>query len=700
MLIGADWLTDWLRRRCERLPAEAEGSGAAAFYAEALTRTGLETVVVVSSAEADRADDAPILECSPTPNRGDCLSVLGVARELALSLDLGALPPPTPSAVSPTVEQTPGITVSAPEHCPLYSARLIVGVNASAQAPDWLRHRLKQCGMESISGIVDVCNFVMLELGQPMHAFDYDRIKGRVRVRQSSGSQKMQLLNGREIILEDDCLLIASGRRPLALAGIMGGEDSAVSQATTNIMLESAVFMPTAVMGRPVRYDLHTESSHRFERGVDSAMTVPAMERATALIMEICGGAPGPVVVRRKSGHLPSPPVIRLRLSRLNDLLGVNLTGDEVEKILTDMQGRLVKTRYGFRMQPPSWRPDIQQEVDVAEEIMRLYGCDRIPEKPARVPLTTSSVSEGFRLSETLCDALAARDYQEVCTPSFIDETLSGALGLPEAGLRLHNPMSASQAVLRPSIWPGLMQALRYNLNRQQSRVRVFESGPVFQPDGESAELAGIVYGDRHPVQWNRKVDPAGFHDVKQDVWALLQLCQGSVDFRRATHASLHPGRTVSVRLDEREVGWLGELNPQIAADMDLPAPPVLFALSLDALTRRRPAVYESYSDLPRVRRDLALIVPKSTEAGDLLRCVRDCCRRLCEEEDGAMMLEKVLLFDVFTGPGIGDADKSMAISLIFQKFSSSIRDAEVDRWMSGVFADLQEKLSATLRER
>ena len=700
MLIGADWLTDWLCRQCGYQPESADHAIMADKYAEALTRAGLETIVLPAATDqASAAGSVPILECSPTPNRGDCLSALGVARELALSMDLGVLSTPTIDTISPKTERVPEITLSAPEQCPLYAARLITGVNAEAASPEWLQYRLRQAGMESINGIVDVSNFVLLELGQPTHAFDYDRIKGRIQIRMATAGQDMHLLNDQTIRLEDDCLLIASGRQPLALAGIMGGEDSSVTSTTGNIMLESAVFAPIAIWGRPMRYNLHTESSHRFERGVDSTMTLPAMERVTALILEICGGEPGPVIMRRKRSHLNTPATIRLHLSRLNKLLGLKLSSDEVEKILTDMQTQPVKTGFGFRLRAPSWRPDIKEEVDVAEEIMRLYGCDRIPETPTRVLLSAVPVSDSFRLSENLSEALVARDYQEVCTASFIEEAMAATLNFQGESLPLSNPMSANQAILRKGIWPGLIQTLRYNLNRQQLRVRLFEVGPVFRPDGESTELAGLAYGDRHTANWDKAATPVSFYDVKQDVGTLLRLCRGTPDFRRMEHPSLHPGRAVSVFLDEQQVGCLGELHPQIVAEMELPMPPILFLLDLDALKSRQAATYTLYSDLPRARRDLALIVPESTEARDLLGCVRDCCQRL-QEENSDMQLENIQLFDVFTGASIGEGNKSMAISLIFQKFSSSIEDAEVDHWMDSVFTDLQKKLSATLRKK
>jgi len=638
--------------------------------------------------------DDDILELALTPNRGDCLSTVGLAREVAL---LNRLSPPQPQFPAAQVRargQRP-LRVSDPAACPRYVGRLLTGVDAGAPLPVWLSERLRRAGQRRVNAVVDIVNYVMLELGQPLHAFDNACLQGAVQVRRAGKRDSIALLDGGERQLREDALVIADDRRPLALAGIMGGRGSAVTLRTREVFLESAYFAPAALAGQARRYGLHTDASHRFERGSDPELPRPAMERATALILEFCGGNAAPAVEYCSPRHLPKRRPIRLRRARLQRVLGAQLPDLPVVEMLTGLRMAAQETRGGWRVTPPSFRGDIEEEIDLIEELLRVPGFERIPTRLPVVPMTPGGEDPLLRHSRRLRRLLAARGYCEALSYSFLDADWLRSLRLAQPPpLEMDNPISEELAVLRTSLWPGLLQILRYNCSRQRQRMRLFECGTVFSSarPREELRLGGLIYGNLLEDQWNIDERLSDFYDMKQDVQALLGSCDGHPEYRPLEHPALHPRQAAEVCVGGRNVGWLGQLHPESVQRLELPFPPWLFELRLAPLLDRErpPPRYRPISRFPWVQRDLALLVPEEVPVAAVLKVIRDHCP--------PGLLAEAELFDVFRGESVEEGLKSLAIRLIFQKFSDSLTNQEVEDCLGPLVAVLEQAFGAKLR--
>jgi len=641
-------------------------------------------------------DDA-IIEVDLTPNRGDCLSIAGLAREVGANYNAPVARPQI-EAVPAVNDETRLVELVAPQACPRYVGRVIRNVDLSRGTPLWMIERLRRSDIRSIDPVVDITNYVMIELGQPMHAFDLSEIKGGIRVRMAEEGEKLTLLDGQEITLRSDTLVIADHERPLAIAGIMGGEHSGVSEKTTDLFLESAFFDTIAIAGKARGYGLHTDSSHRFERGVDWQLQREAIERATALILDIVGGEPGPVIEAVEPSALPTIAEVTLRSERITQMLGMELPEADIEAYLSNL-GLTVKASGAgeWQVTVPSHRFDISLEIDLIEELARLYGYNRLPVSAPTASLNLTAKPETRGELPILRRLLVARGYQEAITYSFVEPSLNKLFDPEVEPLALANPISADMAVMRTSLWPGLSKAVQHNLNRQQSRVRVFESGLRFvpQPNGELLQqpmLAGIACGTRHPEGWANGNDKLDFYDVKGDVEAVLG--QGgalaSFCFEPAEHPALHPGQTARITRGGETVGWLGALHPQLVSELDLQAPVFAFELTLSAITEGRLPAFRELSRFPEVRRDIAVLVDQSVAAEDLLATIRDVAGE---------NLTNLRLFDVYAGKGIDPNRKSLAIGLTMQHSSRTLTDDEVNAVMDKVLASLEQGFNATLRK-
>ncbi len=635
-------------------------------------------------------DDVTI-ELGLTPNRGDCLCLEGVAREVGV---LNRLPLQIPAidAFPAEAEHTFPVKIESGQACPRYAGRVIRNIDPTVETPLWMRERLRRSGVRSLGVVVDVTNYVMLELGQPMHAFDLGKLSGGIQVRMAQAQEMLLLLNGQRITLREDSLVIADQNGPVALAGIMGGAGSAVSDSSRDIFLECAFFSPAALAGQARRYGLHTDSSHRFERGVDPELQVRAMERATALLVDVTGGEPGPVVDVSEAVQLPHSPTISLREKQISRLLGTGIAEDEVEQILSRLGMSVERQAAGWRVTPPGYRFDIAIEADLIEELARIYGYDNLPSVRPVATLTMGNRPEARMPLETLRHTLATRGYQEVITYSFVDPEAQKLLTPDCKPVALANPISSDMAVMRTSLWTGLLQAVAYNLNRQQPRIRLFETGLCFIPgDGgvrQEKMLAGAICGPVVPEQWGSVSREADFFDLKGDVEALTNRLP--VQFRADTHPALHPGQSAHIYLYDKPVGWLGLLHPLVEKNLDLARRVLLFELSLTEILNRPLPAFKEVSRYPAIRRDLAIIVDEKIEAEVVLQCIR---------RTAGELLEDICLFDVYQGKGIDSGRKSLALGLTLQHYSRTLEDKEVDGLIHRVVDAIEQKLGGTLRE-
>ena len=639
-------------------------------------------------------DDA-LIEVDLTPDRGDCLSIAGIAREVSVINDTD-LQVPEIKAVEPTHDDTFQVDVQDQEGCPRYVCRVIKNINASAETPSWMIEKLRRGGIRAINPVVDVTNYVMLELGQPMHGFDMDKLDGGIQVRKAKPAEKLMLLDGNEIELSSDSLVIADHGQVLALAGVMGGENSGVSDQTSHILLESAFFAPLAITGKARFYGLHTDSSHRFERGVDWQLQVNAIERATALLLAITGGEPGPVKEMVFESSLPSLPEIHLRLERIAMLLGVEIEARQIEKILLKLGMKLKESSVGWWVSPPSSRFDIAIEVDLIEEIARIYGYDNIPAKRATAALDMHPSPEtGFDLLRAK-RLLATRGFEETITYSFISSEMAEIVTPGQQRIILANPISADMAIMRGSLWAGLLQAMQHNVARQQSRIRLFESGLSFsKQDGEITQkpmLAGLVTGAVDEEHWDDRNRKADFFDIKGDLEAVLALTADpeSFVFERAEHPVLHPGQTAKIIRDGNEIGWIGMLHPELEKKLDLGARTYLFEISLDALADGKLPSFQPLSKFPLIRRDFALEMDEKLLFADVIQCARAASSKIIKD---------IRLFDVYTGDNVDSGRKSLALSLILQDSSKTLTDEEVENSTTAVLNALSSELNVELRD-
>jgi phenylalanyl-tRNA synthetase beta chain len=629
-----------------------------------------------------------------TPNRGDCLSVAGIAREVAALNALDVQPVPI-SPVDQAIDEGIEIKLEAPLDCPRYAGRIIRDIDPTAKTPLWMRERLRRSGLRAISPVVDVTNYVMVELGQPMHAFDLDTLDGGIRVRRGKAGESLELLDGSKIELNGGSLVIADHARAVALAGIMGGMATSVSQDTRNILLESAWFLPRSIAVEARRQGLQTDSSHRFERGVSPDLQARACERATALLLDIVGGRPGPVVDAQVSEALPARPAIPLRAHRLSLLLGAEVAKADVEAILRRLGMQVESTNSGWQITPPPHRHDVTIEADVIEEVARVRGYDQIPDRPPEGTLAMSPRTEARVGLGRLRQALTDRGYQEAITYSFVDPRLQAELDPQVPPIPLSNPISSDLAVMRTSIWPGLFAALLHNVRRQQNRVRLFESGLTFRKAGnaieQTARIGGMVMGPVAPEQWGNEARNADFFDLKSDVEALLGLSGAisPVDFVPDDHPALHPGQAARVIRDGEVIGRLGALHPENLKRHKLSLPVLVFELDLDSVQAGQLPNFEALSRYPAVRRDIAVVVDESVTA----KALRDCVGQA-----GGNVLKNLELFDVYRGEGIDSGKKSLALKLTFQDPSRTLNDEEIDAAEAAIVDALAKNLGGSLR--
>lgn len=634
-----------------------------------------------------------VLEIKLTPNRADCLCIAGCAREVAAIYRLPVRGPKI-TVVRPMVRSQLTVGIEAREACPRYVGRVIKGLRPGAVSPTWLAERLRRSGMRTLHPVVDVTNYVMLELGQPMHAFDLQTLHGGIVVRWARAGEALKLLDDRRIDLAVDDLVIADAAKPKALAGIMGGQESAVQAHTVDVFLESACFMPTAIMGRARRYGLATDASHRFERGVDPALARRAMERATELLLSIVGGQAGPIVeARTEAARLRSRPIL-LRRQRLAAILGMAVADRDVMSILRRLGMRLTPRATGWQVVPPSFRFDLTREEDVIEEVGRIHGFDRIPVMPIVAPIRPGSASEYQVAPRRFREALVHRGYAEVINYSFGSQRLDTWLTGDGIAVELANPISAELTHLRRSLWPGLVQTLKHNLNRQQGRVRIFELGRKYMQQGvdikEKESIAALAYGPVEPEQWGLSPRLVAFADMKSDIEALCAMTKRPLEFLAARHQALHPGRAAEIYAAGHSVGWLGELHPELVKRLDLPASAVVFELDLAALCQTAPTVFQAVSRFPAVRRDIAVVVAETVSGQALRACVHPVAPGLIQE---------VILFDIYRGPGIDSGRKSVALGLILQDSSRTLTVEAADEIMSQVVERLRHQLGATIRD-
>ncbi|NIR89892.1 MAG: phenylalanine--tRNA ligase subunit beta [Gammaproteobacteria bacterium] len=639
--------------------------------------------------------DDNVVELDLTPNRGDCLSVAGVAREVGVRNRVPVGGPPI-EPVEPTVADTLAVELQADADCPRYAGRVIRGVEPRAPTPVWMQERLRRAGVRSISAVVDVTNYVMLELGQPMHAFDLAHLRGGIRVRRGRGGERLVLLDGREVELDSGALVIADHERPLALAGIMGGAGSAVGEETRDLFLESAFFTPEVVSGRARRYGLTTDSAHRFERGVDPALAVRAMERASGLLLDIMGGDPGPVIDARDPAGMPAPAPIRLRGARARALLGVELGDGEIAEILTRLGMEVSEVPGGWEVLPPSFRFDLGIEADLIEELGRIHGYQAIPaERPAGALEIRPRPERRLPLAR-LREALVDRGYQEAITYSFVDPERQRRLAPDAEAIPLANPLSREMAVMRTTLWPGLLEAVRHNQHRQQERVRLFECGMRFVKQGheilQENVIAGAVTGDVEPEQWGTPARAADFYDLKSDVEALFTLTGRGAEFTfdSESHPALHPGQSARIARARATVGWLGALHPAIEQELELDGQVLLFELCLDPVQEGALPGFSELSRFPAIRRDIAVVVDEAVSAQALSACAARAA--------GDWLVE-LRVFDVYRGKGIESGRKSVAFGLILQDSSRTLTDDEADGLVERVVGELQRELGAALRE-
>jgi len=631
--------------------------------------------------------DDHLITLKLTPNRSDCLSLYGIAREV--SALTGALLQPLPKG---TFEQASDrvckVKVAVSKACPRYTGRVITGVNAKSVTPSWMVQRLERCGLRGISALVDVTNYVLLELGQPLHAFDLNKLNGDIEVRFARAGDSLKLLNEQMISLQEDMLVIADSKQPVALAGVMGGSDSAVVDATTDIFLESAFFSPSVIVGKSRRLGFSSDSSYRFERGVDFAATKAALDRATQLILDICGGQAG--AVTEVVGELPARNPVKLRVARVQRVLGLSLNAEQIAGILSRLG--MVFQRQGdeFIVTPPSYRFDITIEEDLIEEVARVHGYENIQPAVPQTCMTLLPLDEAQRPLAKLRQTLVMRDYQETINYSFVEAEWERDLCGNTTPVALKNPIASQMSVMRSSLLGGLLAVLRTNLARKQSRIRVFEVGGCFSGSTGSyvqqERVAGLAYGTVLPEQWRAKARNVDFFDVKGDVETLF--APHGLKFKAAVYPASHPGRSAQIFLDDEAVGWIGELHPQWQQQYDLPQPPVWFEINLAALMQTTVPRAAEVSKFPPARRDIAVVVDENVAAQSLLDAMHS---------TNAPNVFDIALFDLYRGNGVAQGKKSLAFRVLLQDTQKTLTEPEIEASIS-ILMEAMQKQGAQLR--
>ena len=643
--------------------------------------------------------DDKAIEISLTPNRADCLSIAGVAREVGV-VNKQVVNQPHFDAVPATISDKVQIELKAPEACPRYLLRVVKNVNVKAQSPIWLQEKLRRCGIRSIDPIVDITNYVLLELGQPMHAFDASKVSQPVQVRLANNGEELVLLDGTTAKLQSNTLVIADQTGPLAMAGIFGGQASGVDAETTkDVILEAAFFAPLAIAGRARQYGLHTDSSHRFERGVDFTLQRHAMERATALLLNICGGEAGEICEVVSEQYLPKVNEVTLRREKLDGLLGHYIEVETVTEIFERLGFAVKYANDVWTVTSASWRFDIEIEEDLIEEVARIYGYNSIPNNAPLAHLRMREHKESDLDLSRIKTALVDADYQEAITYSFVDPKVQTLLHPEIEALVLPNPISVEMSAMRVSLLSGLLGAVLYNQNRQQNRVRLFETGLRFIPDANAEfgvrqefVLAGVITGTAKSECWTGKAETVDFFDLKGDLESILSLTEvgNRVRFMAKAYSALHPGQSAAIELDGKEIGFIGTIHPLIAQKLGLNGKAVVFEILWDAIANRRVVQAKEISKFPANRRDLALVVADSVPAGDII----EACKQA-----GGEKLTHVNLFDVYQGIGVASGHKSLAISLTIQDNERTLEDDEINAVISAVLNEVKQRFNAELRD-
>jgi len=645
-----------------------------------------------------------------TANRGDCLGIKGLAREVGV-LNSQAVEEVKIIAITSTIDDVREITIEAGEACPRYLGRVIKGINPNAQTPLWMVEKLRRCGTRSIDPVVDVTNYVLLELGHPMHAFDLAKIEGGIKVRFANSAEKLTLLDENEVTLKESTLVIADSNKALAIAGIFGGLDSSVTSNSTDIFLESAFFAPLAILGKARQYGLHTDASHRYERGIDPTLQYDAMERATQLLLDIVGGQAGPIVEAKSADNIPQTKDVSLRREKLDSRIGHHIEDKKVTEILTRLGFTVTENGESnakvWQVIVPAYRFDIKIEVDLIEEVARIFGYNNIPNIAPKATLKMVVQKEAKLSLATLKQTLVNRDYQEAITYSFVDPKVQSLIHPDEAVMTLPHPISSEMSVMRLSLWTGLLQSVSYNQNRQQARVRLFETGLRFVPD-ETAEngvrqqnmIAGVISGNRVDEHWDMEKAATDFYDIKGDVEALLSLTESltgalssepnQYEFSTAEIAALHPGQTAEITKNGQLVGFVGALHPELERKLGLNGRTLVFELLLSEVLEQKIPEASAVSRFPANRRDLAVVVKEEVNAKDVLQLV--------EQVAGNYLID-LNLFDVYQGQGIEDGYKSLAIALVLQDVEKTLEEKDITDVIDRVVASLQTELNASLRD-
>ncbi|MBE0619195.1 MAG: phenylalanine--tRNA ligase subunit beta [Burkholderiales bacterium] len=722
IVCGAPNVVAGMRVPCARIGARLTGPEGKAFEIKRSSLRGVESQGMLCSAKELGIDDDhsgilplaadasigrdvrevlqlddTVFTLKLTPNRADCLSLLGVAREVA-AITGAAFNAPAFAPVAAKSDARHPVKISAADGCGRFTGRVIRNVDAAAPVPEWMKQRLARAGQRSISALVDVTNYVMLELGRPLHVYDLDKLQGGIDVRFGRKGEQVKLLNEQTVEVDEGVLCISDSSGPIGLAGIMGGDSTKAETDSRNIYLESAFFFPDAIAGRTRRYNFTSDAAHRFERGVDFANNVAGIERATELILAICGGEPGPTV--DDVARLPEWKPVHVRSARAARILGIDVSDAEIAAIFSRLGLASAKTADGFDVTPPSYRFDIAIEEDLIEEIARIHGYERIPANQPHARAAMSAQREGVRPLMRVKEAVAARDYQEVVNFSFVEAAWEHDFCGNDAPVRLLNPISSQLSVMRSGLAGSLVANVRYNLNRKQDRVRTFEIGRVFCDDASVADgpltvagiaqplkLGGIAYGPAYPEQWGspeRKVD---FYDVKGDIESLL--APAKARFEPTAHPALHPGRAARVLIDEKPIGWLGELHPRWQQKYELPQAPILFELDLDALLASPMPVCREVSKFPPVIRDLAVVVDEAVPAQALLEAMQSA---------GPAVVQQLRLFDLYRGKGVAAGKKSLAFRVVMQDTSKTLTDLETEAAMAQLLQLLDQRFGAKLR--
>lgn len=635
-----------------------------------------------------------VIDISITPNRGDCLSVKGIAREVS-ALTACPLIEPSIHPVSPSIADTLPVEVNAPQQCPLYIGRIIRNVKVDRPTPIWLKERIRRSGIRSINPIVDAVNYVMLELGQPMHAFDLETINNKIIIRLSTSGEKLTLLDGSIKTLDDNTLVIADEETILAIAGVMGGLDSGVTSLTNAIFLESAYFTPEAIARQRQFYNLNSDSAHRYERGVDDQIQRLAIERVTQLIVEAVGGDAGPIIEKRSPNDLPKVRKISLPKDKIHRLLGITINDKKIEAILNALNFAWVYDEQAWQVTIPSYRSDLHIAQDLIEEIARLYGYDHIPTHGLKAKLEVNASLQNDKDYRSFREFLADRSYHEVISYSFVDNALQNLLSPNEKARALVNPITADMTVMRTNLWSGLMKTFLYNKSRQQHRIRLFELGTCFLTRQnkllQQARLAGLIAGFAYPEQWDVASREVDFFDLKGDVYDLVRLSfpDENIDFKREDSPVLHQGQSAGIYVADKKIGLLGLIHPLILQKLDITGKVFVFELDLKTLSTAPLAHFQEFSKFPEIRRDLALLVNEAIPAKDIQDTIRACA---------GDWLKDVFIFDVYQGKGITPGFKSIALALILQHATRTLVDDEVADTMQRIVTGLKDQLGAELR--